>query len=229
MNIKLGKQAPALIWSGDCSRKMKIDLTCTDPITMFWDTTILNVPMAPQMFSAPGTIRAQYPWHFQCSVPLALSQSSLYSHLLQLKWILIPPLSVDCQSISGWNWNFPSSVGFLLVSTFPLGMEWIVLREVTVSPNGNWAESSCTVCHSTIGVCNGVVHCLMSACQPHCKCPMFASVLLWKEIIYIWLLLLAAGQPTCASWWCCLSWGWLAMSPCSSVLHWYVWGPVHWP
>ena len=52
---------------------------------------------------------------------------------------------------------------------------------VTVSPDGNWAESSCT-----IGVCDGVVHCLMLACQPHCKCCTFTSVLLQKEIIFLY-------------------------------------------
>ena len=61
----------------------------------------------------------------------------------------------------------------------PLGMEWIVAKKVTVSPNGKWAESS-----SNIGVCNGVAHCLMSACQSHCKCHTFASVLSGKEIIF---------------------------------------------
>ena len=65
-----------------------------------------------------------------------------------------------------------------MVSTFPLGMEWIVAKQVTVSPNGNWAESSCS-----IGVCNGIAHCLMSACQPHYKYCTLASVLSWKEII----------------------------------------------
>ena len=65
------------------------------------------------------------------------------------------------------------AVGFLMVSMFPLGMEWIVAIQVTVSPLGNWAESSCT-----IGVCDGVTHCLMLACQPHCKCHTLTSVLL---------------------------------------------------
>ena len=67
---------------------------------------------------------------------------------------------------------------------FPLGMEWIVARQVTVFPNGNWAESSSTDCHSTTGVCDGVVHCPMLACQPHYKCHMFTSDLSWKEIIF---------------------------------------------
>ena len=77
-----------------------------------------------------------------------------------------------------------SSVEFLSFSTFPLGMDWIVARQVTVSPNGNWAESSCRDCHSTNGVCDGIMHCLMLACWPHCKCHTFASVLLWKEIVF---------------------------------------------
>ena len=31
-----------------------------------------------------------------------------------------------------------------------------------------------------------------------------------RKSFFVQLLLLAAGQPTCAIWWCCLSWGWLA-------------------
>ena len=64
-----------------------------------------------------------------------------------------------------------------MVSTFPLGMEWIVAIQVTVSPIGNWAESSCT-----IDVCDGVASCLMSPCWPHCKCHTLTSVILLKEI-----------------------------------------------
>ena len=54
----------------------------------------------------------------------------------------------------------------------------MVAKKVTVSPDGNWVESS-----STIGVCDGVVHCLMLASWPHCKHHTFTSVLSWKEII----------------------------------------------
>ena len=50
-----------------------------------------------------------------------------------------------------------------------------------------------------------------------------------KKSFFVWLLLSAASWLTCANWWCCLSWGQLVMSPSSSALHWYVWGPVHWP
>ena len=82
-----------------------------------------------------------------------------------------------------------------MVSTFPLGMEWIVAIQVTVSPIGNWPEAS-----FTIGVCDGAVHCLMLACWPHCKCCMLTSVLsLKKKLFFVQLLLLAASRSTCAS------------------------------
>ena len=140
--------------------------------------------MAPQMFSAPGTIRVQCPWHFQCSGPLALSQSSLCSFLLQFKWILVPPLSLGFQSILGWNWNFPLCCGVSFGLHVPPRNGVDCGKTGQCPPHDNWAESSSTDCHSTIGVCNGVMHCLMSACWPHCKCHMFASFLLWKEIIF---------------------------------------------
>ena len=108
INIKLGKQAPALIWSGDHSRKMKEwpDLYQSKHCSEI--PQLLNVPMALQMFSAPGTIRVKCPWHLQCSVPLALSQSSLCSILHPLDLVLVPPLLIGFQSISGWFENFPS-------------------------------------------------------------------------------------------------------------------------
>ena len=53
-------------------------------------------------------------------------------------------------------------------------------------PDGNWAESSSTDCHSNIGVCDGVMHCLMLACWPHWECHTFASDLSWKEIIFLY-------------------------------------------
>ena len=81
-----------------------------------------------------------------------------------------------------------------MVSMFPLGMKWIVPTQVTVSPIGNWEESSCT-----IGVCDGVTHCLMLACWPHCKCCTLTSVLSLKEIIFVQLLLSVASWPTCVS------------------------------
>ena len=40
---------------GTMAKKWKINLICTDPITVFCSTTILHVPMPPQMFSTPGT------------------------------------------------------------------------------------------------------------------------------------------------------------------------------
>ena len=139
--------------------------------------------MAPQMLSAPGTFNVQCPWHYQCSVSLALSQCSLHSFLFQLKWILEPPLSIGCQSISGWNCNFHLFYGIPLILHIPLEMEWIMARQVTVSPNSNWAESYSTDCYSTDGDCDSIAHCLMLACQLHCECCTFASVLSWKEII----------------------------------------------
>ena len=130
------------------------------------------------MFSAPGTFRVQCPWHFQCSVPLALSQISLHSHLLQLEWILVPPLSIGCQSILGWNMNFPLFCGVPFSLHVPPRNGVDCGKTGHNVPNGNWAESSSRDCHNTTGVCNGVVHYLMLACRPHCKCHMFAIVLL---------------------------------------------------
>ena len=49
--------------------------------------------------------------------------------------------------------------------------------QATVSPTVDWAESSCPPM-----VCDGSVHCLMLACQLHCKCYMFTDVLFLREI-----------------------------------------------
>ena len=170
--------------------------------------------MAPQMLSAPGAFRVKCPWHLQCSVPLALSLSSLHSILHPYEWVLVPSLLPGCQSTSGWLCNFPPCCGVPHGLHIPPGNGVDSAILVTVSPIGNWADSSCT-----IGVCNGIVHCPMSACCPHCNCHMFTSILLLKEIIFVWLLVSVTSWPTCASWWCCLlSWGWLVMWS-SWVLH----------
>ena len=106
MNIRLSKQAPAPIWSGDCGRKWKINLTCTDPSTVFWGTTIVNVPMAPQMFSAPGT------FNVQCTVFFSSSSGSWYHLSL---WAASPPwdgIGTSLSSVgsshspcSPWEWS----------------------------------------------------------------------------------------------------------------------------
>ena len=49
--------------------------------------------------------------------------------------------------------------------------------QATVSPAVDWAESSCPPM-----VCDGSMHCLMLACQPHCKCHTFTIVLSLREI-----------------------------------------------
>ena len=130
------------------------------------------------MFSAPGTIRVKCPC--TCNVQCPWHYHKVHSAVFFLmSGSLVPPLLIGSQSTSGWSWNFPPCCGVPHGLHIPLGTEWIVTIQVTASPTGNWEESSCT-----IGVCDGVVHCLMSACQPHCKCHTLTSVLLLKEIIF---------------------------------------------
>ena len=169
-----------------------------------------SVPLALSEFSAPGTFNVQCPWHFQCSMPLALSMFT--AQFSSPAWVDSGTTSLYRLPVHhGMELELPSLLwSSLHSSTFPMGMEWIVVRQVPVSPNGNWAESSSTDCYSTNGVCNDIAHCLMSACQPHCECCTFASVLYGKKSFFVWLLLLATSQLTCASWWCCLPWGWLS-------------------
>ena len=114
-----------------------------------------SVPLALSELSAPGTFNVQCPWHFH-NVHCAVVFSSLSGFWYHLSLYAASP------SQDGIGTSL-SSVGFLSFSTLPLGMEWIVVQQVTVPPKGNWAESSSTGCYSSNGVCNGVVHCLMLA------------------------------------------------------------------
>ena len=218
MNIRLSKHAPAPIWCrGPWHTKWKINLTCTDPITMFCGTTILHVPMAPQMFSTPGTVR--------CSVPLALLQCSLHSFLLQLQWIfgttshhrlpVCPWMELELPSLLWGSFHSPHSP-----------WEW----------SGLWQyRSQCPLMVTTQSPPTQIVTALMVYAMASCTVPdVGLSSSLWisyclqvffhrkKSFLYDFCHWLPAGWPTCASWWCCLSWGWLAMSPSSSALHWYV-------
>ena len=129
---------------------------------------------------------AMCPWHLKCSVPrhyLKLSAPGTITVFTAL-------LSASCQVDSGVTSlsRFPAhlwddlgtsclAVGFLLVFTSPLGMEWILATQATVSPAIDWAESSCPPM-----VCDGSMHCLMLACRLHCKSCTFTVVLFLREI-----------------------------------------------
>ena len=118
-------------------------------------------------------------------------------------------------------------VGFLVVSTFLLGTEWIVAILVTASPIGNWpSPPALLVCvmvsHTAwcwpVGLTANVIHSLVFFC--------------WEKSFFVWLFALATSWLTCSSWWwwwCLLSWGWLAISSSSWVSHLRGWGPVHLP
>ena len=108
------------------------------------------------MFSAPCTIT-----FFHCTVYSILS-SGFWGHL-----------SVQASSPSwGWSGNFPSDCGIPLCLPLPPGIGVHVGYTGTVSPNIEWAESSCS--HL---VCNGMMHCPLLACQLHCMCHTFTTVL----------------------------------------------------
>ena len=135
--------------------------------------------MAPQIFNASGTMRVSAPstfnvqcsWHYHkvhCAVFFICSSGSWTTSLDRLP--VHPRMKLELPSLL-WRFHF--------VSMFPQGMELMVAKQVTMSPDGNWAESS-----STIGVYDGVAHCLMLACLLHCNCCKFTSVLSWKEFIF---------------------------------------------
>ena len=202
---------------GTAAEKWKIDLTCTDPTTVFWETTIVK--------HAYGTTNVQCPWHFQCSVPLALSQSSLRSILLLLKWIMVPPLLTGCQSALGWNLNFPLCCGV------PLCLQILPGNGVDGSKRGHSVPLMATGQSPPALLVYVMVLCT-AWCWPVGLTVTAVHLQVFfhgKKSFFVWHLLLATGQPTHASWWCRLSWGWLVMSPSSWVLHLCVLGPVHWP
>ena len=119
------------------------------------------------------------------------------------------------------------TVGFLLVFSFPLGMEWILATRLQCPPliTGQippallwcvmaWHTAQC----QPVGCTSNVVHLLL-----------FLS---WEKSIFILLLMLVTGRLTCASWWwcwCLLSRGWLALSSSSWVLCLQALGSVHLP
>ena len=133
------------------------------------------------------------PWHHKCSVPLALSMFSAPGTFTMFTVQLSSPAQVDSGTTSlhrlpvhlGMELELPS----LLWGSFQSPhspWEWSGLWQdrSQCPPDGNWAESSSTDCYSTNGVCDGIMHCLMSACQPHCECCTFASIFSWKEIVF---------------------------------------------
>ena len=182
--------------------------------------------MAPQMFSAPG--------HYQSYVSLALAMFSALGTITKFTtqysssaWVGPGFTSLDSfQSVLGWHKNFPLCCGVpcgLPCSPWEQSGLWLYWSQCPLLVTGQSPTSllvcvmvSCTAWCWPVSLTANDVHLLAFFC--------------WKKLCLVWLLVSAAGQPTCASWWyCLLSWGWLAMSPSSWVLHLQVWGPIHMP
>ena len=138
--------------------------------------------------SAPGTCNVQCPWHYHyfhcCSLLHPVSE-----------WVLVSPLHLGHQPFSGMIWELACLVvGFLLVFSFPLGMEWILAIRLQCPPLligqsppaplwyvMEWHTAQCQL----VGHTANVIHLLL----------FFSS----KKSIFICLFASATGQPTCAS------------------------------
>ena len=160
--------------------------------------------MAPQMFSATGTIRVKCPWHLQCSVPLALLKFSgpWYYHKVHYAVFILtsgslePPLLIAYRSALGWSWNFPSLLW---------GSSW--------SPHSPWEQSGLWLYRSqcpplvTGQSPPALLVCVMGLHTAWCwpvgltvNVICWLALCCWKKLFFVWLLLLAACWPTCASW-----------------------------
>ena len=147
------------MWSGDHGRKMK-----DWPDLHQWNHCVLRYH---KFKCAHGTTNVQCPWHYESSVPLALLEFSAPGNITKFTaqysssaWVDPGTTSLDRLPVHlGMKLELPFLLwGSSLSPHSPQGMEWILARQVTVSPYGNWAEFS-----STIGVCDGVTHSLMLA------------------------------------------------------------------
>ena len=154
--------------------------------------------------------------------------------------IFTAQLSASCQVGSGVTSlsRFPAhlgdnlgtshlAVGFLLVFSFPLEMEWILATKAQcplLLPGQN---------PPALLWCVMVWH--TAWCQPVSHTANVISLLQFfsgEKFVSVWLLMLATGRPTCASWWwcwCLLNGGWLALSSSSWVLCLWALGSVHLP
>ena len=120
------------------------------------------------MFSAPGTLNVQYPWHyhpFHCTV---------YSILSSGFWCNLSVLGF--QPILGMIWEPPVWLWDSSSSSPSPGNGVDIGYTGTVSPTVDWAESSCPPL-----VCDGMMHCPLLACQLCCKCCTFTAVLFLRE------------------------------------------------
>ena len=178
------------------------------------------------------------PWHHKCSVPLAISEFSALGTITKFTVQLSSPAQVDPGTTSLYrlpvNLGMESELPSLLWGSFwsPCSpWEW----------SGLWQDrSQCppmvTGWSPPAQIVIALLVYMMVSCTAWCH-PFSLTVnvihlqvfFYGKKLFFVQLLLSAAGRLTCASWWCCLSWGWLAMSPSSLSLLWYVWGPVHQP
>ena len=138
-----------------------------------------NCPMCLWHFkcSVPlALLKVKCPWHLKCSVPLALSPF-FTAQFTASCWVGtgITSLSRFLAHLGDDLGTSCLVVGFLLVFSFPLGMEWIATQAVSIILD--WAESSCPPM-----LCDGIADCPMLACWPLCKCHTFTAVLFWREV-----------------------------------------------
>ena len=167
------------------------------------------MPLAILEFSAPGTI-TKFTVQYSSSTQVGPGTTSIDRLPVHL----------------GMTWELPSSLW---------GSSW--------SPCSPWEWSGLWLYRSqcpplVIGQSlPALLVCVMVSCTAWCwsvsltvNVEYWLGFFCWKKLVFVQLLLWAAGQLTCASWWCCLlRWGWLVITPSSCVLHLWVWGPVHRP
>ena len=186
----------------------------------------VQCPWHYQKLSAPGTCNVQCPWHYH------LLHCTVYSILLSGFWCDLSVLGF--QPIPGMIWESPV---WLWDSSFssPSPWEW----------SGYWLHLH-SVPHCWMGrvllLSSGVwwndalptVSLLNHAACVVCLLQFFSQM----QSIFVWLFMLATGQPICASWWwwwcwcrccCSLRGGRLALSSSNWVVCLWALGSVHLP
>ena len=126
------------------------------------------------------------PWHHKHSVPLALLEFSATGTIT--KFTAQSSSSRVCPGITSLD-RLPVHLRiFVELPILLWGSSW--------SPCSPWEWSGLWLYWSkhpplvtgqsppALLVCDGVAHCPMLACQPHCKCHTFTGVLLLREIIF---------------------------------------------
>ena len=133
----------------------------------------------------PGTVKALCPSTIKCShLGSPCEQSSLYRISCQSQVVS------EVTSLLRWPVHHRMSCFLCLLpwevlslSSFPWGMEWIILPTHHNVPQ--WYLGRVLLYCTVAGVdraCAGIAHCQMLGCQPLGKCCTFSGVIFTKEI-----------------------------------------------